>query len=258
MSFELGEYTIAYSVERDAKNTLVIVPILNEGERILSQLVKMDLLSSFFDIVIVDGNSNDGSVAAIVGKKFKHVRAILVDQSGLGLSRQIQLGLSYGVESRYKYVVTMDGNDKDHPQGIRKILDALNLGNDFIQGSRFTSGGAAINNPKIRTLAIRLLHAPITSLFANRRFTDTTNGFRGFSLELITDPEMRIMSKNFKSYELVAFIPVRAARLRYKMAEVGVIREYPSGAIPTKIVGFKGNFKILKTLITQSIAARRN
>ena len=90
---------------------------------------------------------------------------------------------------------------------------ALRAGDDFVQGSRFVPGGRAENTPWERYLAIRLVHAPITSLGARHWFTDTTNGFRGHSRRLLTDPRVAPFRDVFETYELLAYLPIRAARL---------------------------------------------
>ena len=246
--------------KNNCKNdTLVIIPILNEGDRILLQLTKMKEIETPFDVIIVDGGSKDESLSKILNEKFEMIQAIVVDQSKVGLSRQLQIGMTFGIQNNYKNIVTMDGNNKDHPIGILEIIKKLDSGHDFVQGSRFIGEGKAINNPLSRTLAIRLIHAPVTSIFSKFRYTDTTNGFRGFSRSIIIDPKMNMLGSHFKSYELIAYIPVRAAKLRYKICEAGVIREYPLGSeIPTKIVGVRANLKILWILLRQSWLAKND
>jgi dolichol-phosphate mannosyltransferase len=250
---------ILFSNHSPKSKTLVVIPILNEGKRILNQLSRMQGFGMQFDIAIVDGDSKDGSVEEIVEKNLDNVIIIIKDSSKIGLSRQLQIGLAFGLKNDYQHIITMDGNNKDNPNGISEIVNALDLGYDFVQGSRFVPGGEAINNPRVRTLAIKLIHAPITSLLARFRFTDSTNGFRGFSRRILSDSGMNIFDPRFKTYELVAYIPVRAAKLSYRLCEVGVIREYPTeNGIPTKIVGVKANLRIFWILLRQCTAARFN
>ena len=121
---------------------------------------------------------------------------------------------------------------------------------DFVQGSRFIRGGSAVHTPMSRYFAIRLIHAPLTSLAAGRRFSDTTNGFRGFSKRLIESDEIGIFRKIFDTYELIFYLPIRAARLGLKTCEVPVRREYPRfGATPTKIVGLKALTNLIWILL---------
>ena len=52
------------------------------------------------------------------------------------------------------------------------------------------------------------------------------------------------------TYELLAYLSVRASQLGYKTCEIPVTREYPKkGKTPTKISFFKGNSELIKILI---------
>ncbi len=48
-------------------------------------------------------------------------------------------------------------------------------------------GGVAINTPKIREIAIKLIHVPIINKFAKFKYTDTTNGFRAHNIKVFKD-----------------------------------------------------------------------
>jgi hypothetical protein len=75
---------ILFSNQSPKSKTLVVIPILNEGNRILNQLSRMQGLDMQFDIAIVDGNSKDGSVEEIVEKNLGNVIVIIKDSSKLG------------------------------------------------------------------------------------------------------------------------------------------------------------------------------
>jgi hypothetical protein len=144
----------------------------------------------------------------------------------------------------------MDGNDKDAVSGIHHISTALLQGYDFVQGSRFISGGIAENTPISRYLAIRLLHAPITSIAAGKYFTDTTNGFRGIRTSALMDDRISYNREIFLTYELIAYLPIRFSKLGFKCIEVPVSRIYPKNQkIPTKILGFRGPISLLGILL---------
>ena len=74
-----------------------------------------------------------------------------------------------------------------------------------MQGSRFIPGGHAINTPKTRYAAVRLIHAPIISAAAHQWFTDTTNAYRAYSREYLTHPDVQPLRD--------VFMGVRAAGL---------------------------------------------
>lgn len=57
----------------------------------------------------------------------------------------------------------MDCNRKDGVHGIATIAAALRNRYHFVQGPRFIPDGHSVNTPRDRYLAIRLIHASITS-----------------------------------------------------------------------------------------------
>jgi glycosyltransferase involved in cell wall biosynthesis len=226
----------------------VCVFVLNEGERVRRQLARMRPWLDRFDLIVADGGSTDGATApeavAAAG-----AAALLVKTGPGRLSAQMRMALAFTLRRGYAGTVVMDGNDKDDPAALPRFAAALAAGYDHVQGSRFVTGGRAVNTPLSRLLAIRLLHSPLLSLAAGFRYTDTTNGFRAYGRQLLLDPLVRPFRPVFSGYELHYYLAVRAARLGYGVCEVPVTRAYPaSGPVPTKIHGWRGNWGVLKTL----------
>ena len=97
---------------------------------------------------------------------------------------------------------------------------------------------------------IWLMHAPVISMTAGEHFTDTTNNFRAYSVEYLTDKRVDVFRDVFDTYELLAYLSVKASQLGYLTCEVPVDRVYPKdGHTPTKISGIKGNAGLLKILL---------
>ncbi|MCP1477242.1 dolichol-phosphate mannosyltransferase [Pseudomonas sp. EB276 TE3739] len=228
----------------------VIIPLINEGERIKSLLSRMAThkIDNVADIIIVDGGSTDGSME-LQSLQQLQVRGLLV-KTGLGkLSAQLRCAYAFALDHGYEGIVTIDGNDKDDPAAIPDFIDALKQGVDFVQASRFVSGGVAENTPKSRDFAIRFIHAPLLSLSSGHSWTDTTQGFRAYSSRMLLDPNVAIFRNIFSTYELLAYLSYRAPKLGYKCAELPTVRRYPKGEVPTKISAFKGNLSVLETLL---------
>lgn len=227
----------------------VVIPVINEGERIKNLLVRMSALKieSMADIIIVDGGSTDGSLPH---DELQHagVRGLLVKTGSGKLSAQLRCAYSFALDQGYEGVVTIDGNDKDDPEAIPRFIEALIQGVDFVQGSRFIDGGVAENTPKTRDLAIRFVHAPLLSWSSGFRWTDTTQGFRAYSRKMLVDSNIALFRDIFATYELLAYLSYRVPLLGYKCLEIGTVRRYPVGEVPTKISGLKGNFSVLMVL----------
>lgn len=226
----------------------LIIPVLNEGGRIRRQAAKLKAFADRVDAFLVDGGSTDGAVTSDLLRS-NGFRGYLAMPHPLGLSAQLRIGLARAVEEGYDGVILIDGNDKDGVEGIPRFIEALEKGFDHIQGSRFVPGGRAIHNPRKRILAIRWIHAPLISLSAGVRYTDTTNGFRAYSRRFLTDPRVQPFRDVFTKYELHYYLAIRAGRLGFRVTEVPVERRYPEGeAPPTKIKGIKGEIKVMRTL----------
>ena len=186
------------------------------------------------------------------------VNTLLVKTGPGKQGAQLRMGLYFALQRDYKGVLTIDGNNKDSIEDVPRFIEKLQQGYDLVQGSRFVKGGHAVNTPPVRYAAVRLIHAPVTSLAARQWFTDTTNAYRAYSREYLTHPEVRPLRDVFMGYELLAYLSVRATQLGLKACEVPVTRAYPaSGKTPTKISGLKGNSDLLKVLFA-TLAGKYN
>jgi len=224
------------------------IPVINEGARFLEQLKRMARLELPADLIIADGGSTDGSTAPPGLRELK-VRTLLVKTGPGRLSAQLRMLFAYALEQGYRGIITLDGNGKDGVEAIPSFITALEEGYDFVQGSRFLPGGAECNTPLDRRLGAKLLHAPLISLAARFRYTDTTNGFRAFSARFLLDPAVQPFRDVFDTYNLHYYLSIRSARLGYRVKELPVTRVYPpSGPVPSKISGFSGKLSILKLL----------
>jgi glycosyltransferase involved in cell wall biosynthesis len=227
----------------------ICVFVINEGDRFRSQLAKMQSLQGTVDIIIADGGSTDGSTDA-AELSAAGVRALLVKTGPGRLSAQMRMAFSYALDQGYDGIIAVDGNDKDDLSAVDRFVAALDKGFDHIQGSRYIEGGKGVNTPAVRHFAVTLIHAPLISLAAGFRYTDTTNGFRAYSRRLLLDPRVAPFRDVFSDYELHYYLAIRAARLGYRCTEVPVTRIYPkSGKTPTKIRGMRGNLRVMRTLL---------
>lgn len=223
----------------------VVIPVIDEGERFTRLLARMSALALPADVIITDGGSRDGSLDALDPV----VRGVLVKTGPGRLGAQLRVAYAFALDQGYHGVVTIDGNGKDDPEGIPRVLDALAGGYDLVQASRFVPGGVAENTPILRTIAIRGVHAPLLRLSSSYPWTDTTQGFRGYSRTLLEHPRIDLFRDVFDGYELLPYVSRRAPLLGLRCTEVPSRRSYPAGAIPTKIRGIRGNLDVLGALL---------
>lgn len=226
----------------------LVIPVLNEGERIRAQLIRVQAVGAAVDVVVADGGSSDGALEAgfLAGAG---VRALLVKTGPGRLSAQLRMAYAWCLEEGYAGVVTMDGNGKDGVGAIGAFVERLDAGYAYVQGSRYVRGGVAVNTPWDRRVAGRLVHAPLLSLAGRRWYTDTTNGFRGYSAEYLRDARVAPFRAVFERYSLLFYLTMRAGQLGYRTCEIPVERGYPAGErTPTKIAGFRGRVAMMGEL----------
>lgn len=239
------------------KDYTVLIPIINEGDRIYRELIraKKNNVSGHADIVICDGGSTDGCTNEARLKKLD-VNTLLVKQDAGRQGAQLRMGIWWALQRGYKGIITIDGNNKDSIEDVPNFIEKLEEGYDLIQGSRFIKGGNAVNTPFIRTVSVKLIHAPIISLTARQRFTDTTNAYRGYSARYLRDERVQPLRDIFMTYELLAYLSVRATQIGMRACEIPVTRAYPQkGKTPTKISFIKGNSELMKILLRNACGA---
>jgi len=232
----------------------VVVPTLNEAAGIVAALAALaPLRHRGHQVIVADGGSTDGSVAPDV-LRGAQVRALLVKRGPGKLSAQMRMAIAFALGEGYDGLVVIDGNGKDDVAAIPRFIELLDREARARQGSRYVPGGKGINTPLSRTIGVKVLHAPLISVAAGTRYTDTTNGFRAYSRRLLTDPRVQPLRDIFVAYELHYYLAIRAARLCFRVIETPVTRSYPTtGKTPTKISPVKGNLLILRTLAAAAL-----
>ena len=225
------DYT-AVEFEGRRHDYCLLIPVINEGARILTELGRAQKagIDQLCDIVICDGGSTDGSMKREALALY-HVNTLLTKTGPGRQGAQLRMGMYFALDRNYKGILTIDGNNKDSIEDVPEFIAKLQEGYDLVQGSRFIRGGHA---------------------------TDTTNAYRAYSREYLTHPDVRPLRDVFGGYELLAYLSIRATQLGLKACEVPVTRAYPAtGKTPTKISGFKGNSDLMKVLLN-ALAGKYN
>jgi glycosyltransferase involved in cell wall biosynthesis len=231
----------------------LVIPVINEGERIRGQLVRIAEAALPVDVVVADGGSDDGSLDPAFMRTIS-VRAVLIKTGSGKLSAQLRMAYAWCLREGYEGIVTIDGNGKDGVEAVADMVAKLKAGYDYVQGSRYLPGGLAEHTPLERTIANRGIHAPLLSLAGRHRFSDTTNGFRAYSARYLLHPEVKPFRDIFQKYELLFYLTIRAGQLGLKVTQVPVRRSYPpNAAVPTKIKGLSSKFDVLRQTFSAAI-----
>ena len=199
----------------------VVLPLYNEGDAAADLVRRMpSVVAACF--VVDDGSTDDGPALA----ERAGARVIRLGRNR-GVGAAIRTGLDAARDAGCDAVVVMAASGKDRPEEIPDLLAKLNEGVDYVQGSRFMSGGRSVNLPPVRWVLIHgltLLFRVLTG-FAG---TDVTNGFRAYRLSLLDDARIRVHQPWLDRYELEYYIHWKAITLGYRVCEVPVTKTYPA------------------------------
>lgn len=248
---KLPKYKKHLFYEKKNKYALLI-PVINEGERFISQMNKMkkENIFNICDVFICDGGSKDNSSNPDFIKEYG-CRCLIIntsDKKGQGV--QLKQGFFEVMKDGYDGAIMADGNDKDNiDESLPLFLEKLEQGYDVVQATRFSLGGKEENTPLGRLIGIRLIASPLISLTSGIHYDDVCNGYKGFSRNYILDKRMDWFRDEFNTYEYCYYPLVHVKKLGYKACQVPTSRLYPKNEVPSKIKGFSSNFKLLKKIL---------
>jgi glycosyltransferase involved in cell wall biosynthesis len=116
----------------------VVIPAKNEALNLPHVFAALD--PDLHEVILVDGNSTDGSV--------EEARRLRPDITIMGQTRK---GKGNALACGFKaasgdYIVMLDADGSTDPAEIPRFVAALKEGADFAKGSRFLPGGAVVTS----------------------------------------------------------------------------------------------------------------
>ena len=160
----------------------IVIPIYKEATNTRALLDQIDKMRREYavdlEVLFMDDESNDGSVEEVEDSGYEWAR-IIVRNGCRGLSPAVVDGLKL---SKNQVIVVMDGDMSHPPAAIPRMILALDGGQDFVIGSRYTAGGSTDSkwgvlrwlNSKVATMLARPLTCardPMSGFFALRQST---------------------------------------------------------------------------------------
>lgn len=160
---------------------LIIVPTYNERENLLRIVPRLLSLPVKVDLLVVDGNSTDGTGKMADELATKHPEVhVLHEAKKSGLGRAYLAGFKWALERGYEFIFEMDGDVSHDPDDIPKFLEAAkNQNADLVLGSRYTGGVRVLNWPLKRLLLSRCAGIYVW-VVTGMPFTDPTGGYKCF------------------------------------------------------------------------------
>lgn len=168
---EAGKYRPVTSHLAIAPPVSVVIPAMNEAENL--PYVFKTLPGWIHEVVLVDGNSTDGTVE--VARELRPDVKV-VEQRGKGKGDALISGFE-ACTGDIIVMVDADGSADGHE--IVSYVSALVSGADFAKGSRFANGGGTDDMTLVRRLGNRALCAVVNRKFG-ARYTDLCYGYNAF------------------------------------------------------------------------------
>ena len=159
--------------------TLLIVPTYNERENLLRMAQKLLSLPVGVDVLVVDGNSPDGTGKTADELAGKHPQIhVLHEQKKNGLGRAYIAGFKWALERGYEFIFEMDCDFSHNPDDVPAFLEAARDA-DLVLGSRYKDGIRVINWP-LKRLVLSRSAGKYVKLVTGMPFTDPTGGYKCF------------------------------------------------------------------------------
>ena len=230
----------------------LIAPVFDE-ERKIGEVVRRTPRNVVDEVLVVDDGSTDRSPDVARA----HGATVLPMGRTVGVGAALRTGFQWARTRGFDVIVVIAGNNKDAPEEIPRLLDAIADGADFVQGSRFLSGGATGSMPLYRQLATRV-HPVLFSMAARKWVSESTNGFRAFRTSLLEDQRIDLNQGWLDQYELEPYLYWKVIRLGYRTAEVPVTKIYPPRSLGyTKMAPITGWWSILRPVILLGLGLRK-
>ena len=129
-------------------NSIVVLPTYNEADNIVEIINSIISLPVFFDVLVVDDNSPDGTSKLVHNLSIKHEKRIfIIDRiKKEGLGKAYKDGFIWALENKYDLVFEMDADFSHNPNDLVRIHENLN-NYDLVIGSRYIDGINVVNWP---------------------------------------------------------------------------------------------------------------
>lgn len=181
-------------------DTLIVVPTYNERENLPRLVNRLLALPVPVDLLIVDGNSPDGTGKIADDLATKHPELhVLHEKEKRGLGRAYIASFKWALEQGYEFIFEMDSDFSHNPDDIPQFLEAAREA-DLVLGSRYINGIRIINWP-LKRLMLSKAAANYVRIITGMPFTDPTGGYKCFrrrALEAISLDEVRSNGYSFQ------------------------------------------------------------
>lgn len=184
----------------------VVIPTLNEAGNLPHVLPHIPKWVT--EIIIVDGNSTDGTVE-VARSLIPNVRIVVEPRRGKGLALRRGFAAANG-----EIIVMMDADGSTNPAEIGDFVRLLRNGAEFVKGSRYLQGAGTLDITPLRDLGNRGFTSMVRLLFGGR-YSDLCYGYCAFWAHVL--PRLQLDADGF---EIETMMNIRALKARLTIVEV--------------------------------------
>jgi hypothetical protein len=229
---------------RPKLTTSLVIPTWNEAGNVGHVLRDLD---RFDDIVIVDGCSEDDTVA-IARAVRPDVRVVLREPRGKGDALRAGFEAATG-----DVVVMMDADGSMDPREVEVFTAMIGVGFDLVKGSRLACGGGSHDLTVVRWMGNRALCGLANMLF-DTAWTDLCYGYLAFRRDCLDR-----MALTADGFEIESQILANAALAGLRVAEVPSI-EMQRISGDSHLSAPRDGYRVLRTMMSARFSpkARRS
>lgn len=220
----------------------VIVPTVNEAKNLPHVLPRIPAWID--EVILVDGNSSDGTVA-VARELIPDI--VVIEQPRLGKGGALAAGFA---AARGDILVTLDADGSADPAEMAGFVGALLAGADFVKGSRFLQGGDTHDMEWYRRLGNWGLLQLVRLRFGGR-YSDLCYGYNAFWRDVL--PHLRVESAT--GFEIETQMNIRALQAGLTIAELPS-REYARIHGVSNLRTIPDGWRVLKTIARLGLRQR--
>jgi glycosyltransferase involved in cell wall biosynthesis len=205
---------------QDGPTVSVVIPAKNEARNLPHVLAALP--EGLYEVILVDGNSTDGTVDIALEHR---PDIVVIGQNRKGKGNALACGFARATGD---FIVMLDADGSTDPAEIPRFVDALRQGADFAKGSRFMPGAGSTDISRLRQAGNYWLNRVVNVLYGTR-YTDLCYGYNAFRrgcLDVMgldagsTDDANASGMLWGDGFEVETLINVRIAKARVRVFEV--------------------------------------